>query len=177
MITRRFGNVTTAGGANVSHQSGELTVTEEFIRVVPAVVLPVAPGTVPDAATVHTPPVALLTHTVGCRSRQEMMRGQITHVNKQRVAAAVLDRGAEVALTAVGLFLVRLVLAVGHAVTRQSVVDAVAVSTLELIQTVARRVEGCVSEADRKMHSGKTFSSFESFKSLISGFAYHYIMA
>lgn len=66
---------------------------------------------------------------------------------------------AEVALTAVGLFLIRLVLAVGHAVTRQSVVDAVAVSTLELVEAVARRVEGCVTKADRKMHSGKTFSA------------------
>lgn len=59
----------------------------------------------------------------------------------------------EVPLTAVGLFLVRLVLAVGHAVARQGVVDTVSVSALELVETVARSVEGCVTRADRKTHS------------------------
>lgn len=51
----------------VSHDGrlGELTVTEDFIRIVTAVVLPVAPGAVAHTAAVHTPPVALLTHTVG----------------------------------------------------------------------------------------------------------------
>lgn len=46
-------------------------------------------------------------------------------------------------LTAVGLLLVGLVLAVRHAITRQGVVDAVAVSALKLIDDIARRVEGC----------------------------------
>lgn len=55
----------TAGRKNFSNQSTQLTVTEDFIRIVSTVVLPVAPGTVPHTATIHAPPVALLTHTVG----------------------------------------------------------------------------------------------------------------
>lgn len=42
-----------------------LTVTENFIRVVSTVVLPVAPGAVRHTSSVHTPSVALLTHTIG----------------------------------------------------------------------------------------------------------------
>lgn len=45
-----------------------------------------------------------------------------------------------VSLTAVGLFLVGLVLAVGHAVTGQSVVHTVSIPTLKLIYTAARGV-------------------------------------
>lgn len=46
------------------------------------------------------------------------------------------------ALTTVGLFLIRLVLTVGHAVTSQGVVDAVPVSALKLIDVVTCGVDG-----------------------------------
>lgn len=46
-------------------KENRLTVTENFIRVVSTVVLPVAPGAMCHTASVHTPSVALLTHTVG----------------------------------------------------------------------------------------------------------------
>lgn len=51
-------------------------------------------------------------------------------------------------LTAVRLLLIGLVLAEGHAVTSQGVVDAVAISTLELIDDVARGIEGCGRKAE-----------------------------
>lgn len=76
-------------------------ITEDFIRTVSTVILPVAPGAMPHTAAVHAPPVSLLAHTVGT----------------------------------VGLLLIRLVLAVPHAITGQAVVDTVAVSTLKVIHT------------------------------------------
>lgn len=42
-----------------------LTVAEDLIRIVPTVVPAVAPGAVEHAAPIHTPSVALFTHTVG----------------------------------------------------------------------------------------------------------------
>lgn len=44
-------------------------------------------------------------------------------------------------LTAVGLLLIGLVLAVGHAITGQAVVDAIAVSTLKVVHTPARHIQ------------------------------------
>lgn len=63
-----------------------------------------------------------------------MIRTQITNVNKKNVAGTVLTE-KNAPLTAVGLFLIRLVLAVGHPITGQAVVDTVAVSTLKVIHT------------------------------------------
>lgn len=45
--------------------------------------------------------------------------------------------------TAVGLLLVRLVLAVSHAVTSQAVVDAVSVPTLKVVHATTGHVQGC----------------------------------
>lgn len=50
-----------------------LTVAEDLIRVVPTVVPTVAPGTVAHAAPVHTPSVALFTHTVGWGMKRSMI--------------------------------------------------------------------------------------------------------
>lgn len=47
------------------HQETRLTVAEDFIRIVSAVVLPIAPGAMPHTAAIHAPSVALLAHTVG----------------------------------------------------------------------------------------------------------------
>lgn len=55
----------TAGWENLFNQKTRLTVTEDFIRIVSTVVLPIAPGAVPHTAAIYTPSVALLTHTVG----------------------------------------------------------------------------------------------------------------
>lgn len=52
----------------------------------------------------------------------------------------------KVPLTTVGLFLIRLVLAVGHAIACQGVVDTVSISTLKLIDVVTRSVECCETE-------------------------------
>lgn len=46
-------------------------------------------------------------------------------------------------LTTVGLFLIRLVFAVGHAVAGQTVVDAVSVSTLKVVHTSTGDVQSC----------------------------------
>lgn len=56
------------------NQGTQLTVTEDFIRIVSAVVLPVAPGAMSHAAAVHTPSVALLTHTVGWEPERKWYR-------------------------------------------------------------------------------------------------------
>lgn len=44
-------------------------------------------------------------------------------------------------LTTIRLFLIRLVLAVGHAVAGQAVVDAVAVTALEVVNASTRNVQ------------------------------------
>lgn len=49
---------------NFYNPQSRLTVTEEFIRIISTVVLPIAPGAVPHTAAIHTLPVTLLTHTV-----------------------------------------------------------------------------------------------------------------
>lgn len=76
------------------------------------------------------------------------MRTQITNVNNETVAATVL-RKKKAPLTTVGLFLIRLVLAVGHAITSQGVVDTVSISTLKLINVVTCSVEGCQTKAEK----------------------------
>lgn len=74
---------------------------------------------------------------------------QITNVNKKNMSESVLTvkRGP---LTTVGLFLIRFVLAVCHAITSQSVVNTVSISTLKLIYVVTCGVEGWVTNKEEK---------------------------
>jgi hypothetical protein len=59
--------------------------------------------------------------------------------------AAAVDTASVAFLTqaicTVGLFLIRLVLAVGHAITGQAIVDAVTVATLKVIHVATRYVQ------------------------------------
>lgn len=57
--------VTPAGGERRRFIRAGLTVAEDLVGIVPTVVPAVAPGAVAHAAPVHTPSVALFTHTVG----------------------------------------------------------------------------------------------------------------
>lgn len=61
------------------------------------------------------------------------------------------ERGEKkkVPLTTVGLLLVRFILAVGHAITSQGVVDTVSISTLKLIDVVTCCVEGCETKTEK----------------------------
>lgn len=93
------------------------SVTEDFIRIVTTVVLPVAPRAMPHTAAVYAPSITLLAHTVGT----------------------------------VGLFLIGLVLAVGHAITSQSVVNTISISTLKLINVVTCSVEGYAGVVFQKL--------------------------
>lgn len=68
----------------------------------------------------------------------------MTDVGDENATARI--SGSET-LTTVGLLLIRLVLAVSHAITRQGVVDTVAIATLELINDVAGGVECCARKA------------------------------
>lgn len=68
----------------------------------------------------------------------------MTDVGDENATVRTLEREA---LTAVGLLLIRLVLAVSHAIARQGVVDTVAIATLELIDDVAGGVECCARKA------------------------------
>lgn len=68
----------------------------------------------------------------------------MTDAGDENATVRTLEREA---LTAVGLLLIRLVLAVSHAIARQGVVDTVAIATLELIDDVAGGVECCVRKA------------------------------
>lgn len=128
-------------------QKPQLTVAEGFIRIVLAVVLPVAPGGVSHTAAVDAAPVALLAHTVGWETKKQAegpnYKSQTNNKLGCRSTGRKKTQQTWAGLTAVGLLLIWLVLAVGHAVTRQGVVDAVAVSTLKLIDDIARRVGGC----------------------------------
>lgn len=116
-----------------------LTVTEDFVRIVPAVVLPVAPGAVPHTAAVYTASVTLLAHPVGWEPDTQWY---ITNVNNTNIVGNVLTK-RKLPLTTVGLFLIRLVFAVGHAITSQRVVNTISISTLKLIKVVTCSVKGC----------------------------------
>lgn len=77
----------------------------------------------------------------------------MTDVGDENECANLLGGGKKKkkTLTAVGLLLIGLVLAVGHAVTGQGVLDAVAISTLKLIHDVARGVERCARKAKERV--------------------------
>lgn len=70
-----------------------------------------------------------------------MIWNQITNVNNKSKTEVVLAIflflvGKKVLLTTVRLLLIRLVLAVAHAITGQGVVNAVSISALKLINAV-----------------------------------------
>lgn len=125
----------------------ELTITKHFVWIVSTVVLPIAPDAVPHTAAIHAPSVALLTHTVGWNQTGDDALKLRTTTRENKADSVLTERGA--ARTTIRLFLVRLVLAVGHAVTRQGVVDTVSVSTLKLINVVACSVESCETETGK----------------------------
>ena len=71
---------------------------------------------------------------------------QITNINKRRTETVLtiflfFFGRKKVMLTAVRLLLIRLVLAVGHTITGQGVVNAVSISTLKLINVVTCSVQ------------------------------------
>ena len=56
----------------------------------------------------------------------------------------------KVSLTTVGLFLIRLVLAMGHAITSQGVVNTVSIPTLKLVNVVTCSVKGCEARTEKR---------------------------
>ena len=74
-----------------------------------------------------------------------MIQTQITNVSNENMV--LTER--KIPLTTVGLFLIRLVLAVGHAITSQGVVNTISVSTLKFINVVTCSVEGCETKTEK----------------------------
>lgn len=136
-------------GRNVFNQKTRLTVTKDFIGIVSAVVLPIAPGAMPHAATIHTPPVSLLAYTVGWEPHRKWCRLRLQMETYRMWLKLFWQKREKRPLTTVRLFLIRLVLAVGHAITSQGVVDTVSISTFKLIDVVTRGVEGWETKTEK----------------------------